>query len=227
MKLPALCDRLDRSFYERPTELVARELLGKALLRRLGGQWVGGWVVETEAYLPEGDLASHSTRGKTPSNAAMFGPPGLLYVYPIHAKYCMNTVTEAEGKGCAVLIRAIEPVWGIDRMRMHRGTDELRRLSRGPAMLCQALKVDRTLDSIDLVTSKQIMIADCGNSNSTHVTVTQRIGISKSKDSMLRYFVDGNWYVSGRASDHQSPPSKELHASREQVESDCQTRPMS
>ena len=160
MKLPAKRDRLSRSFYDRPTDLVARELLGKALLRRLDGRWLGGWIVETEAYLPSGDLASHSARGKTPGNAAMFGPPGTLYVYPIHAKYCMNTVTEAEGFGSAVLIRAIEPVWGIEQMQENRGTDDLRRLSRGPAMLCQALGVDRSFDTVDLLDAKHIMIAD-------------------------------------------------------------------
>lgn len=208
MKLPAKRDRLSRSFYDRPTDVVARELLGKALLRRLDGQWLGGWIVETEAYLPDGDLASHSARGKTSGNAAMFGPPGTLYVYPIHAKYCMNTVTESEGSGSAVLIRAIEPTWGIERMQENRGTDDLRRLSRGPAMLCQALEIDRSFDTVDLLTSKQIMIADCKLDESSRVTATTRIGISKSKDRMLRYFVDGSWFVSGRASDHRTRPSK-------------------
>lgn len=208
MKLPSNRNRLARAFYDRPTDLVARELLGKALLRRLDGQWAGGWIVETEAYLPAGDLASHSARGKTPSNAAMFGPPGTLYVYPIHAKYCMNAVTETEGSGCAVLIRAIEPVWGIDRMQENRGTDDLRRLSRGPAMLCQALRIDRSFDTVDLLTSKQIMIADRPLDETSRVTATTRIGISKSKDSILRYFIDGSWFVSGRASDHQVRPSR-------------------
>ena len=208
MKLPANCDRISRPFYDRPTDLVARELLGKALLRRLDGRWLGGLIVETEAYLPDGDLASHSARGKTPSNAAMFGPPGTLYVYPIHAKYCMNAGTEAEGSGSAVLIRAIEPVWGIQQMQANRRTDDLRRLSRGPAMLCQALAVDRSLDAVDLIDSTEIMIADRPILESRRVTTTTRIGISRSKDSMLRYFVDGSWFVSGRASDHQTRPSK-------------------
>ena len=208
MKLPAIRDRLSRSFYDRPTELVARELLGTALLRQLDGQWLGGWIVETEAYLAEGDLASHSARGKTPGNAAMFGPPGTLYVYPIHAKYCMNTVTESEGLGSAVLIRAIEPVWGIERMQENRGTDELRRLCRGPAMLCQSLGIDRAFDTVDLLTSKQIMISNRQFDEPSRVTATTRIGISKSKARVLRYFVDGSWFVSGRASDHRTRPSR-------------------
>lgn len=206
MNLPSCGKRLPRSFYDRPTESVARDLLGKALLREIAGEWVGGWIVETEAYLPKGDRASHSARGKTPGNAAMFGPPGTLYVYPIHAKYCMNTVTEAEGSGCAVLIRALEPVWGIKRMQDNRGTHELRRLTRGPAMLCQALHVDRAFDNIDLLTSSVILITEGSQSTSARVTKSPRIGISKSKDRKLRFFLDGNWFVGGRVSDHRTPP---------------------
>ncbi len=187
---------------------MARELLGSALLRQLDGQWVGGWIVETEAYLSADDPASHSARGKTPSNSAMFGRPGTLYVYPIHAKYCMNAVTEAEGKGSAVLIRAIEPVWGIDRMKENRAVDELRRLTRGPAMLCQALRVDRSLDHADLTTSRDVMIARAGSRNGDIITETPRIGISSAVDRKLRFFIDGNRYVSGRVRDHETTPSK-------------------
>lgn len=207
MKLPADADRLPREFYDRPAAVVARELLGKTLLRRLEGQWLGGWIVETEAYLSQRDRASHSARGKTAGNAAMFGPPGTLYVYPIHAKYCMNAVTERAGAGSAVLIRAIEPVWGIARIRQLRGTDDLRRLTRGPAMLCQALAVDRAMDGMDLVESSEILIAH-GNRELTRITSTERIGISQAKKRKLRFIVDGNWFVSGRAGDHIRPPRR-------------------
>ncbi len=216
MKLPSLRDRLPRSFYDRSPDIVARELLGKALLRRLNddalgdgrlqGQWMGGWIVETEAYLSEGDLASHSARGKTPGNASMFGEPGTLYVYPIHAKCCMNAVTENRGTGSAVLIRAIEPVWGIDQMKRNRGLDDLRRLTRGPAMLCQALRVDRTLDAIDLLENNELMIAG-DQTAELNITTTTRIGLSQAKELSLRFFVDGNWFVSGRARDHRSRPA--------------------
>jgi DNA-3-methyladenine glycosylase len=186
---------------------VARELLGKMLLRKLGGRWLGGWIVETEAYLSKGDLASHSARGQTAGNAAMFGPPGTLYVYPIHAKYCMNTVTESEGTGSAVLIRAIEPVWGIEQISELRGTDELRRLTRGPAMLCQALAVDRSLDGINLIESSEIVIAR-STRGAFRISSTKRIGISQATDRKLRFIVDGNWFVSGRVSDHRSRPTR-------------------
>jgi DNA-3-methyladenine glycosylase len=207
MKLPKRHDCLPRPFYDRPTEVVARELLGKALIRKLDGQWLGGWIVETEAYLAEGDLASHSARGKTRSNAAMFGPPGTLYVYPIHAKYCLNAVTENDGVGSAVLIRAIEPVWGIESMRTNRGTDDLRRLTRGPAMLCQAMRVDRSFDATELAGASKVIIAE-GHFDVTEITATSRIGISSSQDLQLRYFIDGNPFVSGRAADHRTRPRR-------------------
>jgi DNA-3-methyladenine glycosylase len=207
MQPPSHQDRLPRSFYDRSPATVARELLGKALLRKLDGQWLGGWIVETEAYLSKGDLASHSARGRTRGNTAMFGPPGTLYVYPIHAKYCMNAVTESDGTGSAVLIRALEPVWGIERMSQHRGTNQVQRLTRGPAMLCQALHVDRSLDGADLLSLDQIMISN-SSVDISRITTTTRVGISKSSELELRFFVDGNRFVSGRVGDHQTPPGK-------------------
>lgn len=208
MKIPAKRDRLPRSFYQRATDVVARELLGKVLLRRIGNILLGGLIVETEAYLSEGDPASHSARGKTLSNAAMFGSPGTLYVYPIHAKFCMNVVTERPGKGCAVLIRAIEPVWGVEHMKQNRKTDCLRQLTRGPAMLCQSLQVDRSHDKIDLLTSDAIWIATSRTPVESSITARPRIGISSAAELPLRYFIDGNWFVSGRALEHHSRPAQ-------------------
>ncbi len=187
--------------------MIARELLGKALLRRVGGEWLGGFIVETEAYLAAGDLASHSARGQTKSNAAMFGPAGTLYVYPIHAKYCMNVVTDQSGQGSAVLIRAIEPVWGIDQMMRNRGTNRLRQLTRGPAMLCQSLQVDRQQDKLDLVTDNEVWIADWQGPTPT-IVATPRIGISCASDLPLRFFIDGNWFVSGLARHHRTRPAE-------------------
>lgn len=207
MKVPSKNARLPRSFYSRSTELVARELLGKALLRRVGNNWIGGFIVETEAYLSAGDPASHSTRGPTKSNAAMFGSAGTLYVYPIHAKHCMNVVTEATGKGSAVLIRAIEPVWGIEQMMQNRKTAQLRRLTRGPAMLCQALQVDRALDKINLLNSGELWITK-GMEMLPEIIARPRIGISLAVELPLRFFVDGNWFVSGLAGDHRCRPAE-------------------
>ncbi len=202
MKIPPQANRLTRSFYDRPTVTVARELLGKALMCRTQDVWVGGLIVETEAYLPAGDPASHSARGKTPSNASMFGPPGTLYVYPIHAKYCMNAVTGEEGVGSAVLIRAIEPIWGIDVMKKNRGYEDRRRLTRGPAMLCQALDIDRGNDGVDLVHARAIFIGEISDPAPIRICSSRRIGLSRAVEHPYRFFIYQNKYVSGRASDH-------------------------
>ena len=202
MKIPPAKSQLPRPFYDRPTIQVARELLGKTLLLRAGGEWVGGMIVETEAYLPADDPASHSARGKTPSNASMFGPPGTLYVYPIHAKHCLNAVTEKEGIGAAVLIRALQPIWGVESMQRRRGFDDLRRLTRGPAMLCQALGVDRNADGTDLIADRGIRIAAMPEPTPIEIHCSRRIGISKAVDHPNRFFARDNRYVSGPRRDH-------------------------
>ena len=195
LPLPKKSQQLSRSFYGRSTEQVARELIGKALLHQVDRKWVGGIIVETEAYLPSKDPASHSARGKTKSNASMFAKPGTLYVYPIHAKYCMNAVTEEKNDGCAVLIRAIEPVWGVEVMQENRGYENLRRLTRGPAMLCQALAIDRSHDGLDLVRNSKIRIANALD-QTVDIEASPRIGISKAKELELRFVLAGSRYQS-------------------------------
>lgn len=192
--------------------MVAQELLGRPLIRRIGKTWIGGRIVETEAYLSSRDSASHSARGPTPSNMAMFGPPGTLYVYPIHAKYCMNAVTEAERTGSAVLIRAIEPIWGIPRMQLNRDRVDDRKLTRGPAMLCQALGIDREFDHLDLTGFADVRILS-DSVRVPRITATPRIGISQAVERKLRFIVDGNRFVSGRLHDHRNEPSSRLRDS--------------
>lgn len=196
--LPTDKQRLPESFYDRPTPAVARELIGAALLRRVGDVWVGGWIVETEAYLAERDPASHSARGQTPSNAAMFARPGTLYVYPIHAKYCCNAVTESAGRGAAVLIRALEPVWGIERMMAARGHRDLKRLTRGPAMLCQALQIDRGDNGRFLVQDSDLSIFRQSEIKPRRLAATQRIGISKAQHRKLRFVDQDSPHLSRR-----------------------------
>lgn len=120
----------------------------------------------------------------------MFAGPGTLYVYPIHAKHCLNAVTQSEGEGCAVLIRAIEPVWGVDAMRALRMIHDDRRLTTGPAMLCQALAIDRKDDGRCLLEDQQLGIFEA-TASKPDVRATKRIGISKAVDRKLR-FVDAN-----------------------------------
>ena len=196
--------RLPQSFYARDTETVARDLLGCVFLRRLGRQWLGGTIVETEAYLPKNDPACHASKRRTPSNEAMFGRPGTLYVYPIHGKYCLNAVTEEADRGCAVLIRALQPEFGIAKMQEHRGQEQLKKLTSGPAMLCQALDVTREQDHTNLINDSKILIAHGETLEADQITASPRIGIREGVDFLLRFFVDGNPYVSGRKSDHRS-----------------------
>ncbi len=197
-----LPNRLSRRFFNRPPEIVARSLLGKWLIRIVDGDPVGGMIVETEAYLARGDAASHSHRGPTPRNASMFKQPGTLYVYSIHAKYCLNATTQREGVGSAVLIRALEPTWGIEVMRRLRGREEITMLTRGPAMLCQALGIDRSHDAVDLITSPEVMILDAASIRLARVCQRPRIGIRSAAELPLRFFIRDHRMVSGPRREH-------------------------
>ena len=197
---------LDQWFYARDPAVVARELIGKRLLRRSVDGLCGGIIVETEAYLAVNDPASHSFRGRTRKNRTMFGRAGLLYVYPIHARHCLNAVTETRGVASAVLIRAIEPLVGIERMRQRRSSEdrvsELRDLTRGPARLCEALAVDRTLDGWNLTRGSRIWIEshDEDHIEESKIATSPRIGVTSAHDLELRFFRKGCEFVSGRRS---------------------------
>ena len=151
---------LPREFYDRDTVQVARELLGMTLVRQSRAGLTVGRIVEVEAYLAESDAACHAMRGCTPSNRAMFGPPGRAYVYPIHSRYCLNAVTMPRGVATAVLIRAVEPLVGHALMRRRRGTSDDRQLANGPAKLCEAFDVDRRLDHWDLTSGRRLWIGE-------------------------------------------------------------------
>lgn len=195
---------LPRDFYGRDTVLVARQLLGKLLVRRTRGGPLTGRIVEVEAYLNENDPACHAARGMTPSNRAMFGPPGRAYVYPIHSRHCLNAVTEPARVAAAVLIRAVEPLIGMAQMMRRRHCNKTVDLTRGPARLCEAFDIDRRLDHWDLTVARRLWISgpDIRPLADAAVGVTPRIGISAARHLRLRFFVDGNRYVSGRRGDH-------------------------
>jgi DNA-3-methyladenine glycosylase len=199
--LPPL-QHLPNLFFRQETETVARKLLGILMLRRVQGTWIGGRIVETEAYLHINDFASHSARGLGKSNAAMFDAAGTIYVYPIHAKVCFNIVTQSKNVGAAVLIRALEPLWGIETMKELRGVDSIDRLTSGPAMLCQSLAIERDLNGHRLHDEPDLMLTQPETTLAEAITVSHRIGINKSADLPLRFFLRGNRFVSGPKAQH-------------------------
>jgi DNA-3-methyladenine glycosylase len=187
---------LSRDFYERNPKEVSRELLGQLLVRRGRDGICVGRIVETEAYLAHGDPACHSHRGMNRKNATMFGPPGHLYVYPIHARHCLNTVTEQRHVASAVLIRAVEPLEGVALMAGRRGACDLLDLARGPARLCEAFNVDRQLDGWDLTRGTRIWIAAAATVDRDSIAVSQRVGVTSAQDLELRFFLRGSRFVS-------------------------------
>lgn len=194
--MPQPLDPLPRAFYLREVTRVACALLGCALLRELDGERLGGPIVETEAYLPAGDPANHAYRGRTRRNASMFEIGGTAYVYTIHSRYCLNAVTGPAGEPAAVLIRAIEPRWGLEAMRRRRGGRE-RDLTRGPARLCEALGIDLGLDGWDLTRGRRLWIAPPVEPiDPQRVVVTPRVGIRLAADLPLRYVVADSPHVS-------------------------------
>ena len=151
--------RLPRGFFARPATAVAPELLGRILVRQLpDGSRLAGRLVEVEAYGPK-DPSSHAFRGPTPRNLVMFGPPGRLYVYFTYGMhFCANVVTGQDGEGSAVLLRAVEPLEGLETMAVHRGLEEPRLLCAGPGRLTQALAIGRPENGADLVVGAEVYL---------------------------------------------------------------------
>jgi len=203
---------LPQSFYARDPRIVARELLGKILVRTLSGgaksKRLSGRIVEVEVYLGEGDLAAHSAAGKTARNEVLFGPPGHAYVYLIYGvRYCLNFSCMPEGNAGCVLLRAIEPFEGIEQMAAARGieashlssTSGLRLLTSGPGRVCEALGITRKeFNGATLHSSvSPLKIVDDGW-RTVGIHESARIGITKSSELPLRYYMVGNPFVSGR-----------------------------
>lgn len=189
---------LNRSFYaKKPTE-VARNLIGKHLIRQLpSGRILGGIIVETEAYGGRRDPASHAFRGMTPRNHVMFGEAGHTYVYFTYGfHHCLNFVTGKKGIASAVLIRAIEPTIGLEYMEEIRGNMNHRELTNGPGKLCQALSIDRTLNGCDVTDSKSPVKVYEGDSSLVTVNASFRVGITKGVTRKWRFFAESNEFVS-------------------------------
>jgi DNA-3-methyladenine glycosylase len=188
---------LPRAFYQRETEIVAREMLGTVLECETSAGIASGIIVETEAYLGEHDLACHAAAGRTARTEPLYGPPGTSYVYFIYGMYwCFNAVTRAEGLPSAVLVRAVEPLSGIDLMRKRRSrvTKEVD-LTNGPGKLCTALGIDGSMSAKSLQ-RKPLVIREGEGIPDNKVEVTTRIGITRSADWPLRWIVRENRFVS-------------------------------
>src|SRR5271167_2278027 len=199
---------LPREFFNRDPVTVGRDLLGKLLIRREGRRLLAGRIVEDEAYLGANDPAAHAYAGLTPRNAVLFGPPGHAYVYFIYGNhYCLNVSCMREGLGEGVLLRAMEPVFGLEAMALARGlelpasarTAQLRLLSSGPGRMSEALGITRARDNDKDLTSRasDLWFADDGY-RAERIAVTPRIGIKKAVEQPLRFLIAGNPFASAK-----------------------------
>jgi DNA-3-methyladenine glycosylase len=183
------------------TAELARTLLGKLLVRELPEGVASGRIVETEAYVV-GDAAGHAYRGMTPRNRSLFLERGHAYVYLAYGvSFMLNVSSEAPGIGAGVLIRALEPVEGVAIMRQNRGVERLRDLTRGPGRLAQALRIDRSLDGLDLCEEGPLWLArddrELGGTVEKDIGESVRIGISRDAERVLRFYLRGSLFVSG------------------------------
>jgi DNA-3-methyladenine glycosylase len=204
MALNPSTKKLKKSFYQRELLTVAKDLLGKILVKSIGKEILAGKIVEVEAYHGDKDEAAHSFGGITKRNEIMFEPGGYLYVYFTYGvHHCCNVVTGKKGQGTAVLIRAIEPVVGLASMiknRFGRKLDndkEIFNLTSGPGKVCQAFRIDGTNSGTDL-TGKEIFILDGEEIKSKNIGVSKRIGITRSVDLPWRFFIKDNPFLSRR-----------------------------
>ena len=194
--------KLKKSFYQRELLIIARELLGKVLVKSSDKEILAGKIVEVEAYHGDIDEAAHSYGGITKRNEIMFEAGGYLYVYFTYgAHHCCNVVTGKKGQGTAILIRAVEPFIGLERMienrfgRKLKSDKEIFNLTSGPGKVCQAFGIDRTHSGTDL-TGKEIFILDGEKIKSKEIGISKRIGITRSVDLQWRFFIKNNPYLS-------------------------------
>jgi len=203
--------KIPREFYLRQTLSVARDLLGLFFVRKIGRELLIGRIVEVEAYLGEKDPASHAYRGRTERNEVMFREGGQLYVYFTYGMhFCCNVVTESEGRGRAVLIRAVEPMEGISRMIRNRSASGgrapadraalLRWLCSGPARTCQAFGIARRQNGTDLCAGSIWLARRPKDHERPHIVRSNRIGISNGQEHRWRFTLKGNPFVSQKTS---------------------------
>lgn len=190
--------KLSRRFYQQSTIKVARQLLGKYLVRHHAEGITVGRIVETEAYVGPKDKACHASRGRTPRTEIMFGPAGYAYVYLIYGFYhCLNLVTERTDYPAAVLIRAVEPIQGAELMSARRRTENLHNLSSGPGKTCQAFAIDRSLNGADAC--GDVIYVEDRRDPAPPIVSRTRIGVEYAgswKEKPWRFLIRGNPFVS-------------------------------
>ena len=187
---------ITRSFYARDTVEVAKQLLGKNLVRFVRGTCLVGRIVEDEAYRGSDDPASHAFRGITPRNAPMFGEPGHAYVYFTYGNhYCLNVTTQETGTPGAVLIRALEPLEGLNVMRKLRPKVPDLALTNGPGKLTKAFGIDKSLNRIDMTNRGPLFLTDSGE-GSFGIVKSKRVGITEGRGRMWRFYIQENAFVS-------------------------------
>ena len=187
---------LPRSFYERDPAIVAKELLGKILGRRLGSESLSGKIVETEAYYGENDPASKAYKGRKKFNELMFFDVGKAFIYMVHGNWLLNIVAHAKGDVGAVLIRALEPQEGVEIMQRQRKANSLNKLTSGPGMLAKALAITKELNGIDVTErSSELFIVE-GVMEKIQICSSHRIGVKIDLPQDLRFFIMRNKFVS-------------------------------
>lgn len=187
---------LPRSFYERDTAQVARELLGKVLVHRLPEGTTSGKIVETEAYYGKGDPASRASRKRTKLNWLMWERGGLAFVYMVHNHWLFNVTTERKGIPGAVLIRALEPLKGLELMKRRRGVTEEQNLASGPGKLTRAMGITHDHHGLDLTIGRNELMITGGRPEPFEIASSHRIGVSSDLKKKLRFYIKKNPYVS-------------------------------
>jgi DNA-3-methyladenine glycosylase len=188
--------RLSRASLPTDTAELAQYLIGKTIVRMTGRKRISGRIVETEAY-PPGDSSGHAYQGRTARNQSLFLGTGFAYVYFIYGtSFMLNVTSEEPGVGAGVLVRAVEPVEGIDLMKRFRKTGKLMDLARGPGRLAVALQIDRRLDGVDLCGDGRLWLGTAVR-ETRNIRTTVRIGITREVGRRLRFFEAGSPFVSG------------------------------
>lgn len=193
-------DILPKEFYRRETIDVAKDLLGKVIIREIGTQRITGRIVETEAYAGFDDKASHAHKGRTPRNSVMFGPAGFAYVYFTYGlHHLFNIVTEEVNYPSAVLIRAVEPISGLKLIQKNRPKRKFHELTNGPAKFTKAFQIDKCFNGIDVSAGKGLWIENGPPIDKNRIVITSRIGVGYSKECAewpRRFFIKDNQFIS-------------------------------